>query len=91
MSNQDLAATLREFQEYKRIRDEADKALKALQAKITAHMEMKETAEMVVDIYKVCYKSVTSTKLNITALKAAKPDVFAQFSTTTTTKRFTVA
>ena len=91
MSNEDLTAALRDFQEYRRIREEADKALKSLQAKITAHMERQGTIEMVVDIYKVSYKPVTSTRLNSAALKAAKPEVFAQFSTTTTTKRFTVA
>jgi len=91
MSNQDLTAALREFQEYKRIREEADNAMKTLQAKITAHMAMQDVTEMVVDVYRVSYKPVTSTRLNTTALKAAKPDIFAQFSTTTTARRFVVA
>ena len=97
MSNQELVSIIREFQEYKRIKEEADAALKALQGRITAHMEQQGAAEAAagsgaaVGVYKVSYKPVTSIRLNTNALKAAKPDIFAQFSTTSTTKCFTVA
>ena len=90
MSDKDLVIIVREFQEYKRIKEEAENTLKSLQAKITAHMEMQGTAEMMVDVFKVSYKPVSSTRLNTKALQAAKPDIFAQFSTTTTAKRFMV-
>ena len=46
MSNQELVSIIREFQEYKRIKEEADAALKALQGRITAHMEQQGAAEM---------------------------------------------
>jgi len=91
MSSHELTAKLLEYKQYKRLKEEAEAAMKALQEQITAHMEQQGTTEITVDIYRVTYKPVTSTRLNTTALKSARPDLFTQFSTTTTSKRFTVA
>jgi predicted phage-related endonuclease len=41
--------------------------------------------------WKVTYKTVTSSRIDTTALKKALPDVAERFSKTTTTRRFTVA
>ena len=90
MSNQDLTAAVREFQEYKRIKEEADTAMKAAQGKIIAHMMQQGIAEMTVDIHKVSYKPVVSARLNTSALKEANPNLFAQFSTTSTSMRFII-
>ena len=90
MSNQDLAAAVREFQEYRQLKEQAEAALKAIQARITNHMEQQGVAEMTVGVAKVSYKSVTSSRFNSNALKTANPDLYARYSTTSTCMRFTV-
>ena len=90
MSNQDLVAAVREFQEYRQLKEQAEAALKAIQARITDHMEQQGVAEMTVGVAKVSYKPVTSSRFNSNALKAANPDMYALYTTTSTTKRFVV-
>lgn len=90
MSNQDLAVAVREFQEYRQIKEQAEAELKAIQARITAHMEQQGVAEMTVGLVKVTYKPVTSTRFNSNALKAANPDMHARYSITSTSMRFVV-
>ena len=90
MSNQDLAAAVREFQEYRQLKEQAEAALKAIQARIVTHMEQQGTAEMTVGIAKITYKPVTSTRFNSNAFKTANPDLYAQYSTTSTSMRFLV-
>lgn len=41
--------------------------------------------------WKVTYKAVTSSRLDTTALKKALPDLTAQFTKTTTARRFCIA
>ena len=41
--------------------------------------------------WKVTYKAVTSSRLDTSALKKALPDIAAQYTKTTTTKRFLIA
>lgn len=91
MSSLELVAAVRAFKEYKRIKEEADAELKKLQAQITAHMAMQETQEIAVDVFKVTYKPVTTTRLDTSALKVARPDVFARFCKKSESYRFTVA
>lgn len=91
MSNNELTATIREFREYRQMRDQLDAELKRLQSIITEHMETHGTDEMTVDVYKVSYKPVTSARLDTKALKTANPDLVAQFTITSITHRFIVA
>ena len=47
--------------------------------------------EMTVDVYKVRYKTVKSSRFDTTAFKKAMPDLAAQFMRETESRRFTVA
>ena len=91
MSSLELVSAVRAFKDYKRIKDEAEAEIKKLQAQITAHMKSQGTDEMTVDVFKVSYKPVTSTRLDTAHLKQLKPDIFAMFSTASTSYRFTVS
>ena len=46
---------------------------------------------MTVDVYKVRWTHVTSTRFDSTAFKKAMPELHKQFSKTTESRRFTVA
>lgn len=66
-------------------------AADALKNEIKADMEAGGLDEIETGKYTVRYKSVTSNRLDSTALKKALPDVYSMYTKSTTTKRFTVA
>lgn len=89
MSTLELTQTITDLQELKRMREELDAEITAHEDAIKAHMG---SAEMITaGPYKVTWKPVTSSRLDSKALKAALPDIAAQYTTTTTTRRFLIA
>ena len=89
MSIKDMEAKALELKELQRLAEE-------LQAEITATQDaikeaMGEQEEVVAGAFKITWKSVTSTRVDTSALKKALPDVAARFSKATTTRRFCVA
>lgn len=88
MSISEIAALITEMQEYSRIAEEAQEAADALKDRIKDIMG--DTEQLTAGPYKVTYKTVTSSRIDTTALKKALPDVAAQYTKTSTTRRFTV-
>lgn len=88
MSITEITAKVTEYQELKRMLEEIEAEMTALQDEIKAHMGDSEL--LVAGPYKVTYKAVTSSRVDTTALKKALPDIAAQYTKTTTTRRFTV-
>ena len=89
MSQHEIVATVTELQELRRMQEELEAEITALQDKIKAHMG--EAEELTAGAYKVTWKPVTSARLDTTALKKALPDVAERFTKTTTARRFMVA
>lgn len=87
MSN--IEATIRELQEFKRMRDELDATIESLTDEIKAEMGEQET--MIVGPFKVLWKTVTQNRLDSAALKKAMPDVAAQFTKAVTTRPLRIA
>jgi len=88
MSITEITAKVTEYQELKRMLEESEAEMTALQDEIKAHMGDSEL--LVAGPYKVTYKNVTSSRVDTTALKKALPDIAAQYTKTTTTRRFTI-
>ena len=88
MSTSEIIATLTELQEYTRIIDEASAAAEALRDRIKAAMGDDET--LIAGPYKVTWKPVTTSRIDSKALKQDHPDLAAEYTKTTTTRRFTV-
>lgn len=88
MSNQELTARVNELQELKRMQEELNAEIDALQDTIKAAMGDNEM--IIAGAWKVTYKAVTSTRIDTTALKKDLPDVAARYSKTSTCKRFTI-
>ena len=68
--------------------EEVNAEIESKKDQIKAYMGDSEL--LVAGPYKVTYKAVTSSRVDTTALKKALPDIAAQYTKTTTTKRFTV-
>lgn len=88
MSTTEITAKLTELMELRRMQEELTAEIENLTDAIKTHMGDAET--LVSGPYKVSYKAVTSSRLDTTALKKALPDIAAQYTKTTTTRRFTV-
>ena len=88
MSITEITAKVTEYQELKRMLEEIEAEMTELQDEIKAHMG--ESEMLMAGPYKVTYKAVTSSRVDTTALKKALPDIAAQYTKTTTTRRFTV-
>lgn len=89
MSIIEIESKARELQELKRMREDVDAEITALEDAIKSAMGDRET--ITAGAYKITWRAVTSSRIDTTALKKALPDIAAQFTRQTTTRRFTVA
>lgn len=88
MSIFEITATITEMQEYIRIAEEAQAAAEALKDQIKSYMGDSELLNA--GPYKVSWKPVTTSRIDTTAIKKDHPEIAAQYTKTTTTRRFTV-
>ena len=88
MSNPTLESTVHELLELKRMREELDATITALEDSIKAVMGDEEL--LTAGAYKVSWKTFTSSRVDTTALKKALPEVAAQYTKQTTTRRFSI-
>jgi predicted phage-related endonuclease len=88
MSNPTLESTIHEILDLKRMREELDATITALEDSIKAVMGDEEI--LTAGAYKVSWKTFTSSRVDTTALKKAMPDVAAQFTKQTTARRFSI-
>ncbi len=91
MNNEDISMKVRELRQLKRMQDELAAEIAAIQNEIKAVMTAMETDTLTGTDWKVTWQSVSSTRLDIAALKKALPDVVERFTKTTTVRRFCVA
>ena len=84
-----LENKVKELQELKRLREELDAEMTALEDEIKASMG--DAEQITAGAFKITWKTVASSRLDTTALKKALPEIAAQFMKQTTTRRFVVA
>jgi predicted phage-related endonuclease len=91
MGQQELISTVRDLKGLMNMKEELEAEIAAAQDQIKAEMTARDVDTMTVDVFKVTWKAVTSTRFDSTAFKAAHRDVYDLFAKTTTTRRFCVA
>lgn len=91
MSANEMTAKIRELKELKAMAEELAQEITAIEDSIKAELTASNTDEMMIDVYKVRWTSVTSERLDTTAFKKALPDIAKQFTKTSTTRRFSIA
>ena len=87
-ANSDIITKVQEFMELRRMAEELQSEIDAIQEAVKRFMGSEET--MIAGAFKVSYKNVTSSRLDSTALKRDLPNVAALYTRQTTTRRFTV-
>lgn len=91
MATNELITKLNELTELRRMAEDLNAEIEALQDAIKAHMEEADADTLTAGAYKVTWKPVTSTRIDTTALRKDLPEVWQEYGKTTTTRRFSVA
>lgn len=87
-ASNDIITKVQELMELRRMAEELQSEINALQEAVKDFMGSEET--MIAGAFKVSYKNVTSSRLDSTALKRDLPNVAALYTRQTTTRRFTI-
>ena len=91
MSISEMNSKVKELRELRRMAEELNAEIEALQDSIKAEMTARSTDEISGTDWRITWKSVTSSRLDSSALKKAMPEIAAQFTKTTTSRRFVLA
>ena len=91
MSKTEMTNKVRELKELKAMADEQAAEFTAIEDTIKADMTAQDVEEITVDVYKVRYKTVKSSRIDTTALKKAMTELAARFTKETESRRFSVA
>ena len=91
MSIDTMNAKVAELRELRRMADELAGEIEALQDSLKAEMTAREVDTLTGFDWKVTWKPVTSSRIDSKALKAALPEVAAQYTKQTTSRRFVLA
>ena len=91
MATNEIISKLNELSELRRMADELNAEIEAIQDAIKAHMTEADTDTITACAFKVTWKAVTSTRIDTTALRKDLPEIWQEYGKTTTTRRFSVA
>lgn len=91
MVNKNLDSQIHELRELRRMADELAAKIDTIQDTIKCEMEAAGVDTLTGSDWKTTWKSVTSSRIDTAALKKALPDLAAQFTKTSTVRRFSVA
>ena len=91
MSMNELNTTARDLMSVRAMIAELEAEAEALTDKLKGAMIERGTEALQGDGWKASWKNVTSSRLDNKALKAAMPEIAAQFTKSTTTTRFVLS
>ena len=91
MSTMDLLAKVRSLKELETLISEAQAELDSIKDELKAEMTSRNTEELDVDVFKIRYKTVKSTRFDTTAFKSTHKELYDQYVKQTESRRFTVA
>ena len=91
MATNELISKLNDLAQLRRLADDLDAEITAIQDEIKAHMAAAQTDTLAAVAFRIVWKSVTSTRIDTAALRRELPEVWQEYGKTTTTKRFTVS
>ena len=91
MSISELDMKVKELRELRRMAEELQAEIDAAQDAIKAHMDSQGVDTLAGSDWKVTWKSVTSSRMDTSALKKALPEIAERFMKSTTSRRFVLA
>lgn len=91
MLAKNLDSQIHELRELRRMADELATAIDTIQDAIKAEMTAAGVDVLTGSDWKAVWKPITTSRIDTAALKKALPDLAAQFTKTSTVRRFSVA
>ena len=91
MSTSEITSKVRELKELKAMLEEIEAEIATIEDEIKAEMTARNTEEMSVDVYKVRWTKVTSSRFDTSAFKKTHAELYNQYTKQTETRRFCVA
>lgn len=91
MSANEMTAKVRELKELKAMAEELAQEITAIEDAIKAELTARNAEEMTVDVYKIRWARVTSSRFDTTSFKKAMPELYGQFTKTSESRRFSIA
>lgn len=88
MRQNEISSAINQLRELKRFQEDIAAEIETLTDSIKQHMDAAQVDTLSGNDWKVTYKAVTSSRLDTSALKKALPDIAAQYTKTTTNRRF---
>ena len=82
---------MKELAQYKRIQEETAGIIDGLQDQLKEYMTAHGLETLTGDEHKASYKTVSSSRIDTTAIKKELPELAARYTKTTETKRFIFA
>ncbi len=91
MSVNEIESKVKELRELRRMQEDLAAEIAALEDSLKGHMDTHGMDTLLGMDWKITWKSVTSNRLDSTALKKELPDIAARFMKQTTARRFVLA
>lgn len=91
MGTIELDAKVKELRELRRMAEELAAEIETVTDTIKAEMTARSVEELTGTDWKASYKTVSSNRLDTSALKKALPEIVERFTNTTSTRRFVLA
>ena len=91
MSANELTSKVRELKELKAFAEQLADEIAAIEDLIKAEMTERNTEEMTVDVFKIRWTRMTSSRFDTAAFKKTHADLYAQYTKQTESRRFSIA
>lgn len=91
MTVTELTSTLHELKELKLMAAETASEIEALEDRIKAEMTHRNTNELIVDVFKVRWTTMTSNRFDSSAFKTIHAELYQQYTKPVETRRFSIS
>lgn len=91
MSANEMETRVKELREMRRMVEELEAEIEALQDSIKAEMDARNTEEVTGSDWRITWKPVISARFDSKAFKATHAELYRQYTKETTSRRFVVA
>ena len=91
MSTIELVSKVRELKEFQAMAEELQAEINSIHDAIKAEMSARGVDEMVVDVFKIRWKVVKSSRFDTAAFKTTHAELYKQYLKEIESRRFTVA
>lgn len=91
MTTNEITAKVKRLKELQALIDEANSEAETIKDELKAHMRASKAEKLTVDVYKIRYITVKSSRFDSAAFKKTHSELYSQYIRATETQRFSIA